>query len=161
MDEVHFPSAELRSSAELLTELQKAGGGESCLGQSKSSIQEIGAAHVSSQTSIMETSAGTLSILFSQTSFFTQRIISTTERKWKVIAANSSYGGALSVAVSKMVTRMVRHCDQDERQSDAALHWDTSRLVLLKAFAKHGARDFSEKHWLRLIHEGSSKTRFE
>ena len=60
-----------------------------------------------------------------------------------------------------MVTRMVRHYDQDERQSDAALHWDTMSPVLLEAFAKHGARDFSEKHWLRLFHEGSSKTRFE
>ena len=59
---------------------------------------------------------------------------------------------------SKMVTRMVCHHDQDERQSDAALHWDTMRPVLLKAFAKHGARDFPEKHWLRLIDEGSSKT---
>ena len=60
-----------------------------------------------------------------------------------------------------MVTRMVRHHDQDERQSDAALHWDTRRPVLPKAFAKHGARDLPEKHWLRLIHEESSKTRFE
>ena len=67
----------------------------------------------------------------------------------------------LSIAVSKMVTRMVRHYDQDERQSDEALHWDTIRPVLLKPFARHGARDFSEKHWLRLVHEGSSKTRFE
>ena len=56
---------------------------------------------------------------------------------------------------------MVRHCDQDERQSDAALHWDTIRPVLLKAFAKLGAQNFSQKLWLRLIHEGSSKTRFE
>ena len=55
---------------------------------------------------------------------------------------------------------MVRHHDRDERQSDAALHRDTMRPVV-KAFAKHGARDFSENHWLRLIHEGSNKTRFE
>ena len=80
--------------------------------------------------------------------FFSQRTIPTTERKWKVIPASSSYGGALSIVVSKMVTRMVRHDDQDERQSDAALHRDTIRPVLLKAFAQHGARDFSEKHWL-------------
>ena len=61
----------------------------------------------------------------------------------------------------EMVTRMVRHYDQDERQSDAALHWDAIRPVLLKAFAEHGARDFSDQQWRRLIHEGSSKTRFE
>ena len=34
---------------------------------------------------------------------------------------------------------------------------DTIRPVLLKAFAKHGAQNLSEKHWLRLTHEGSSK----
>ena len=46
-----------------------------------------------------------------------------------------------------MVTKMVRHYDQDERQSDAALRWDI-RTVLLKSFAKHGARDFSDQQWL-------------
>ena len=56
-----------------------------------------------------------------------------------------------------MVTRMVRHYDQYERQSDASMHWDTIRSVLLKAFAKQGARDFS----LRFFHEGSSNTRIE
>ena len=40
---------------------------------------------------------------------------------------------------------MVRHYDQDEGQPDAALHWDTIRPVLLKAFAKHGARHFSRQ----------------
>ena len=47
------------------------------------------------------------------------------------------------------------------RQSDASLHWDAIGPVLLNAFAKHGARDFSGEQWLRLCHEGSSKTRFE
>ena len=107
VDEVYIPSADL------LTGLQKAEGGESCLGQSKTSIQETGAAHVSSQNSIKETCADTLSISPSQASFFAQRTIPSTEEKWKVIPASSSYGGALSVAVSKMVTRMVRHYDQD------------------------------------------------
>ena len=39
----------------------------------------------------------------------------------------------MSIQVSKMVTRMVRHYDEDERQSDASMHWDTIRPVLLKA----------------------------
>ena len=42
-----------------------------------------------------------------------------------------------------------------------ALHWDTIRLVPQKALAKQGPRDFSDKHWRRLVHQGSSKTRFE
>ena len=65
------------------------------------------------------------------------------------------------MAVSKMVTRMVRHYDQDERQSAAARHWDTTRLVFMNAFAKRGARDFSDQQWIRLIQEGSSKTIIE
>ena len=92
----------------------------------------------------------------------TPKNIPTTERKWKLVPANSSYGiGYLSTAISKMVTRLVRHHDQEERQSEAAVRWDTIRPKVLKAFAKQGARDFSEEDWLRLIHEGSSKTRFE
>ena len=78
----------------------------------KTGIQETGAARVTFQTSVKETCADTLSISPSQATFFTPGTIPTTERKWKVTHANSSYGGALSIAVSKMVTRMVRHYDQ-------------------------------------------------
>ena len=95
VDEVHVPNAELRSSAEFLTERQKSEGRESCEEQSKTSIQETGAIHVSSFSSNKETCANTHSMSPSQASFFTQRTIPTTERKWKVIPANSSYGGAL------------------------------------------------------------------
>ena len=65
-----FPNAELRSSADLLIELQKAEGEKSCLGQSKTSIQEIGAAHGSSHTRNKETCADTLNILPSEASLF-------------------------------------------------------------------------------------------
>ena len=79
MDEVHFPIARLRSSAELLTELQKSEGGESRSGQSNTSMQEIGATHVSSLTGNKETCANTLSVPPSQASLFTQRTIRTNE----------------------------------------------------------------------------------
>ena len=36
----------------------------------------------------------------------------------------------LSTAISKLVTRLVRHYDPEERQSDAAVHWDTIRPKL-------------------------------
>ena len=62
VDEVHIPNAALRSSQELLTELQKSDGKESCEEQGNTSIQEIGAIHVSSFTSNRETCANTLSI---------------------------------------------------------------------------------------------------
>ena len=109
------------------------------------------------------TCADTLSIPPSQSSFFPHTQNHSYDREeldsyscqffvWRS-SANSGF--------KKIVTEVVRHHDQDERQSDAAPHWDVIRPVLLKAVAKHGAQDFSEKHWLRLIHEGSSKTRIE
>ena len=68
---------------------------------------------------------------------YTKRTIFTTESKWIFIPANSSYErGSLSTAISQVVTRSVRHYDQEERQSDAAVHWDTIRPKLLKAFAE-------------------------
>ena len=150
VNEVHFPNTQLRSSAELLSEQQKAEGEEPCLTKSKTSIHETGAAHVTSQTSIKEIYADTLSVSPSQASFYTQRTIPTKQRKWKVNPVNSSYGGAVSIAVSRMVTRMVRYYDQ-ERQYHASLHWDALRLVLLKAFAKRGARDFSDPDGFHLF----------
>ena len=114
VDAIHMPKAKLRSSAELLSEFQNTEGGLYCLAQSKTSIQETGAAHVKNPTGNKETSADTLSIAPSQASLLTQETIPTTKRNRKVIPANSSYEGALSIAVSKMVTQMVRHHDQDE-----------------------------------------------
>ena len=68
------------------------------------------------------------------------------------IYALLSDGGDLATAVSKLVTKIVRHYDEDERQPDGSLRWDTLRPVLLRAFAQQGARDFSE-NWV------TSKTR--
>ena len=116
---------------------------------------------VSSHTSNKDTGAN--SQLSSQPSvpFHAKNHSYEREKVEGVIPVNDSYRGVQPVQVSKMITRMVRHYDQDERQLDAAVHWDTIRPVLLKAFAKHGARGFSEKHWLRLVHEGSSKKRIK
>ena len=70
VDGVDIPNAGLTSRAELLTELQKCEGGESCSGQSNTSIQETGATHVSRKTSDKETFATThssqLSVPFSR-----------------------------------------------------------------------------------------------
>ena len=66
----------------------------------------------------------------------------------------------MAVAVSKMVAKMLRDYDQDERP-DGSRHFDTFTPVLLRAFAQEGARDFDEGFWLHLIHEGSNKKRVE
>ena len=52
-------------------------------------------------------------------------IIPPNERKWWSFSASSSCGDAFSKAVSEMLTRMVRRCDQEEREPDGSYHWDT------------------------------------
>ena len=78
-----------------------------------------------------------------------------------LLPINSSYGGSLSTAISKMVTRLVRHYDQEERQSDGAFHGGTIGRNWWKCSQSKEDEISQKKHWLRLIHEGSSKTRFE
>ena len=58
-----------------------------------------------------------------------------------------------------MVTKMVRHHDQEEREQERSYHWDTVRSVLLKAVATNRAGDFSDEKWIHLIHESSNKKR--
>ena len=57
--------------------------------------------------------------------------------------------------------RLVRHRDQDERENDGAVLWDTMIPKLLKTFGDRGAREFSHQEWLHYVYEGSNKTRFE
>ena len=60
----------------------------------------------------------------------------------------------------RWLQKILRHHDQDERQTESARHWDTVRPVLVKAFAQE-ARDSDEGYWSLLIHEGSNKKRIE
>ena len=69
MDEMHFPNAEIRSTPELLSELEKSEEGKPCLTKWKTSNHETGTVHVTSPTSIKETCADTLSISPSQRLF--------------------------------------------------------------------------------------------
>ena len=76
----------------------------------------------------------------------TKGIILTEERKRKMIPACPSFKGrSLSTAISKSVMRLVRHHDQEERETNGAVHWDTINPKLLRACGYQGARHFSEK----------------
>ena len=61
----------------------------------------------------------------------------------------------------KPSTIMLRHFDQDERESDGSRHWAAMKSVLLKKFVRGGVQDFSDEVWLQKIFEGSSKKIFE
>ena len=57
--------------------------------------------------------------------------------------------------------RLVRHCDQDERETDGAVHWNSPVPKLQGAFEKSGERRFSDTDWLQHIYQGSNKMRFQ
>ena len=93
---------------------------------------------------------------------FWKEIIPVNERKWISIPVNTSLRkDDLSALICKMAMRMMRHRDQDERDNDGAVHWDTMIPKLLRAFGDTGARDFLHKDLLQHIHLGCDKTRFE
>ena len=104
----------------------------------------------------------TLSVLFqTRASIHTRKVIARNETKWITIHANPKRGSDLAIFVSKTVTTMWRHYDQDERESDGSRHWEAIKSVFLRTFARNGARDFSDEVWLQKIFEGSSKKRTE
>ena len=67
----------------------------------------------------------------------------------------------LQAEISKLVTRLVRRYDQDERETDGAVHWKSMGPKLLKAFQKAGGQKFSDTDWLQHVYERSNKMRFQ
>ena len=51
-------------------------------------------------------------------------------------------GNALQDEISKLVMRLVRHYDQEERETDGAVHWNSIGPKLRKAFQKAGRAHF-------------------
>ena len=90
-------------------------------------------------------------------SLFKKTVIPRGDRKWITIDANPSPRSGLPTKVSKMVTKMVRHCDKDECEQDGSCHWETVKSLLLRDFAL----STSVKYWIHLIHEGISGKRIE
>ena len=54
------------------------------------------------------------------------------EKKWITVHANPKRGRDLTISISKTVTTMLRHFDQDERGSDGLRHWAAIKYVLLR-----------------------------
>ena len=44
-----------------------------------------------------------------------------------------------------MVTKMVRHYDQGEREEDGSYHWKTVKSLLPREFAQERAKELSDK----------------
>ena len=56
---------------------------------------------------------------------------------------------------------MVRHHDQDVRETDEAKHWDGAISVLKGKFRNQLEKEFTDEDWLHCFYLGSIKTSFE
>ena len=57
------------------------------------------------------------------------------ETNWKdIVVCQSCYGNSRQAEISKLVMRMVRHYDLDEREPDGAILWNSMCPKLLNAF---------------------------
>ena len=84
------------------------------------------------------------------------------ERKWNDIFACKHFRGhTFEAEVSLLVMRLVRHYDQDDRETDGAVHWNSMGPKLRKAFQKARGQTFSDSDWVQYIFEGRNKTRFQ
>ena len=112
-DEVNDHKVELRPSTELLSAHLKSEGRESCVEESNIRNNETCALHVTSRYGNKEACGNNLSSPPSRSSLFKKTIVPMNEWKWVVIPANPSCREAFSISESKMVTRMLRHYDQE------------------------------------------------
>ena len=73
-----------------------------------------------------------------------EEVIPVEERKWNdILACQHFRGHTFEAEVSKLLVRLVRHCDQDEREADGTVHWKSIGPKLRKAFQKAGGHKFS------------------
>ena len=92
---------------------------------------------------------------------YSKEVIPVGERKWNdILACQHFRGHTFEAEASKLVMRLVRRYDQDERETDGAVHWNSMGPNLRKAFEKAGGHKLSDPDWLQKMYKGSNKTRF-
>ena len=96
------------------------------------------------------------------TRVYSKKEVPMPERNWITILAALPYMmDSLSSNIWKTVTRKVRHHDQDERERDGAVRWDTMYPIPWKEFQGKIGRRCTQEEWIDYIHLGSNKTRCE
>ena len=89
---------------------------------------------------------------------YSEEVILIEERKWNdILACKHFNGNTFETEGSKLVMRLVRHYDQDERETDGAVHWGSMGPKLRKAFQKAGGQKFSDSDGLQYIYERNTK----
>ena len=95
-------------------------------------------------------------------SIYIKKEIFKEDRIWTIIpGCQHCTRNSFETRISKCVTNLVRHHDQDEREADGAMHWDVILPVLKGRFKKQLVKEFTDEDWHHCLHLGSFKTRFE
>ena len=113
------------------------------------------------QSSIEETRAKQLKIQTNPVNNHSEDIIPIEERKWNDISAYDHFkGNTLETEVSKLVMRLVRRYDRDERNGRCcSVEIDVSKnATSVSENWRTNSRTFD---WLQHIYEASNKTRFQ
>ena len=118
--EIHTDKQKNRSSRELLENLPES--------KNSMSYKQREATTGSEETwvapGIGETRAGFVNLVPNKSSVYTRKTIHRNEEKWITVHSNPLRGSGLALFLSKTVTTMLRHFDQDERESDGSRHWE-------------------------------------
>ena len=121
VDEIHDHEKELRSSNELI--IQKGNNvveKKDLIALMKFKLLKDG----------KETCANPLSHSISHSSLKKRSHFFLMKGNGSTIDVNPSRGGYLSTQISKMITKMIRHHDQDEQEQDGSYHWEIGKSKL-------------------------------
>ena len=89
------------------------------------------------QSSSEETHAKQFEIQTNPVYNYSEEVIPVEERKWHDIPTYQFFKGhTFEAEVSKLVMRLVRLYDQDERETDGAVHWNSMCPTLRKPFSE-------------------------
>ena len=78
-----------------------------------------------------------------------------------LVANESSYGYKWETQVSKFVSKLVRHENSRERETDGAIHWKFKSPKLRFKFRSDGGSNFTDRDWINFIWKGSNRTKFQ
>ena len=95
-------------------------------------------------------------------SIYVKKEIPKEDRIWIIIlGCPKCKRDSFETRISRCVTNMVRHHDQDERETDGARHWHGVFSVLKGKCQNQLGKEFTDEGWLHCFYLGSIKTRFE
>ena len=95
-------------------------------------------------------------------SIYTKKEIPKEDRIWSTIpGCQKCKRDSFETLISKCVTNIVRHHDQDKRETDRAMHWNVILPVLKGKFRNQLEKEFTDEDWLHCLYLGSLKTRHE